>query len=277
MTDNEIIEKVKAYWNETSDSEWYRSLRTDEKIMRLQEKPESAFHPAVYRLIRKYLPDMKGRRILLPSSGDNHAAFALAMMGAHVTSADISERQLENASLIAERLCLDIEFICDDTMKLSQISDQAYDMVYTSNGTLSWINDIDGMNRNIFRVLKVGGYSVMYDMHPFNRPFSGEAWKPPCIVKSYHDVFPALHWRLQDIVNSQIKAGMNICELAELPATDASFWFTYAELRSKRPEELDGINDWKMNAMAALPAWVTLISRRSSFPKGCSDSKGESD
>ena len=84
MDGNEITEQIKAYWNETSDSEWYRSLRTDEKIRRLQEKPESAFHPAVIDLIRKCLPDIRGRRVLLPSSGDNHAAFALAMMGARV-------------------------------------------------------------------------------------------------------------------------------------------------------------------------------------------------
>ena len=263
MSSNETTDKIKAFWNETSDSEWYRSRRTDEAVRCLKEKPESAVHPAVYKLLHKYLPDIKGRRILLPSSGDNHAAFAFAMMGAHVTSTDISERQLENALAIAERLSLNIEFICDDTMELSQICDQAYDLVYTSNGTLSWINDIDSMNRNIYRVLKTGGYSVMYDMHPFNRPFSGEAWKAPMIVKSYHDVFPDLHWRLQDIINSQIKAGLGICELAELPATDVCFWFTYTELQEKNPEEFEGINDWKKNPMAALPAWITLISKKS--------------
>ena len=262
MNNNEMIDQVKNFWNETSDSDWYKSLRTDERINRLKEKPESAFHPAVYELIRKYLPDMQGKRILLPSSGDNHAAFALAMMGAKVTSADISERQLESASEIAKQLGLDIEFVCDDTMKLSHIADQAYDMVFTSNGTLSWISDIEGMYSNVQRVLKPGGYSIMYDMHPFNRPFSGEAWKEPSIVKSYHDVLPDLHWRMQDILNAQIKAGLSICELAELPAVDASFWFSYAELSEKNPEELEGINDWKKNPMAALPAWVTVISRK---------------
>ena len=260
MSSEEIAGRVKAFWNETSDSEWYRSLRTDEKISHLKEKPESAFHPAVYELIRKYLPEIKGRSILLPSSGDNHAAFAFALMGARVTSADISERQLENASVIAERLGLEIEFICDDTMQLSRICDEAYDLVYTSNGTLSWISDIDSMYRNIYRVLKAGGRSVLYDVHPFNRPFSGEAWEPPRIVKSYHDVFPDLHWRLQDLINAQIRAGLGICELAELPAADASFWFTYAELREKKPEELEGINDWQRNPMAALPAWIALVS-----------------
>ena len=262
MDGNEITEQIKAYWNETSDSEWYRSLRTDEKIRRLQEKPESAFHPAVIDLIRKCLPDIRGRRVLLPSSGDNHAAFALAMMGARVTSADISERQLENAAVIAEQLRLDIDFVCDDTMKLSRISDRTYDMVYTSNGTLSWISDIDSMNRNICRVLKTGGYSVTYDMHPFNRPFSGEAWKAPRIVKSYHDVFPDLHWRLQDLINSQIRAGLSICEMAELPAAEPSFWFAYADLQKQSPEDLEGINNWEKNPMAALPAWVTLVSRK---------------
>ena len=262
MNSNEMADRIKDFWNETSDSEWYRSLRTDESISRLKEKPESAYHPAVIELIRRYLPDMKGRNILLPSSGDNHAAFAFAMMGARVTSADISERQLENASVIAGRLGLDIEFICDDTMKLSHIPDQAYDMVYTSNGTLSWISDIDSMYSNICRVLKPGGHSVMYDIHPFNRPFSGEAWKAPLIVKSYHDVFPDMHWRLQDIINSQAGAGLNICELAELPAADDSFCFTYAELQEKSPEDLEGINDWKKNPMAALPAWMALVSEK---------------
>ena len=266
MSDNDILDRIKAYWNETSDSDWYRSLRTDEKLGRLKEKPELAFHPAVYALIRTYAPELNGMSILLPSSGDNHAAFALAMMGARVTSADISERQLENAAETAEKLRLDIEFICDDTMKLSRIRDAAYDMVYTSNGTLCWISDLDSMYRSICRVLKPGGHSVMYDMHPFNRPFSGEAWKAPRLVKSYHDVFPELHWRLQDIINSQIRAGLSICEFAELPAADASFWFTYDELSKKRAEELEGINDWKKNPMAALPAWAALVSQKSGDP-----------
>ena len=102
----------------------------------------------------------------------------------------------------------------------------------------------------------------MYDMHPFNRPFTGEAGKEPQIVKSYHDVFPYLHWRIQDLINSEINAGLSICEIAELPAVDESFWFTYAELQNKKAEELEGINDWKKNPMAALPAWITLIAKK---------------
>ena len=262
MNGEERIGHVKAWWNRTSDSDWYRSLRTEEQISRLKEDPASAFHPAVYELIRKYCPDLNNLRILLPSSGDNHAAFALAVLGARVTSADISERQLEHAADIAKRLNLEIEFICDDTMKLSRMPDDAFDVVYTSNGTLSWIDDLDSMNRNIRRVLKPGGCAVLYDMHPFNRPFSGEAFKAPGIVKSYQDVFPELHWRIQDIVNSQIRSGLTVCEMAELPAHDVSFWFAYDELRKKSSAELEGINDWKKNPLAALPAWLAVVSKK---------------
>ncbi|MBQ8596638.1 MAG: class I SAM-dependent methyltransferase, partial [Lachnospiraceae bacterium] len=147
------LKQVKDDWNKTSDSEWYKSLRTDEKIEELVNNPASAFHPEVYNLINKYIPDLKDKRILLPSSGDNHAVFAFALLGANVTSADISERQLENAAEIAERLNLKIDFVCDNTMELSNIENDTYDLVYTSNGTHSWIPDLNIMYHNISRVL----------------------------------------------------------------------------------------------------------------------------
>ena len=255
---SDIIEEVRKYWNSVSDSEWYGSLRTDDRIQKLLDEPASAFHPGVLALIEKHVGSVDGKRVLLPSSGDNHAAFALALMGARVTSADISERQLENAKAISDRLGLDIEYVRDDTMALSHIRDGEYDMVYTSNGTLSWISDLGGMFANIRRTLRNGGIYIMYDMHPFDRPFSGEPWKQPRIVKSYHDVFPDLHWRVSDIVNACVAAGLSVRELAELPAVDASFWFTYDELIRQDKGKLESINDPAQNPMAALPAWLAM-------------------
>jgi len=259
---NEQLKIVKEKWNITADSQWYNSLRTDEKINELVEHPETAFHPEVYSLIKKYLPDIKGKKILLPSSGDNHAAFAFAIMGADVTSADISERQLENAAVIAEKLKLNIKFVCDNTMELANIQDEEYDLVYTSNGTHTWITDLNGMYQNIYRVLKKGRYSVMYDIHPFTRPFTCEPWKQPQIIKSYNDVFPSCHWRVQDLINATAMAGLNIKEVAELQAVNASFWYTYDELVKQSLDELTNVNQWELNPMAALPAWLTIVSQK---------------
>ena len=259
---DERLKQIKEQWNITADSQWYSSLRTHEKINQLVEQPDKAFHPQVYALLKKYLPDIKGKKILLPSSGDNHAAFAFALMEAEVTSADISERQLEHAAEIAERLHLDIEFICDNTMELSNIKNDSYDLVYTSNGTHTWITDLNSMYQNICRVLKKDGYSIMYDIHPFTRPFSCEAWKAPQITKAYEDVLPSCHWRIQDLVNATAAAGLSVEEMAELQAVDASFWYTYDELVQQKPGDLANVNDWRFNPMAALPVWLSIVARK---------------
>ncbi len=260
---NDWLEQVKSSWNHTSDSDWYQSLRTDQKIGELIKEPESAFHPDVFRLIKKYIPDLRSKKVLLPSSGDNHAAFALSLMGANVTSSDISEKQLEHAQDISKKLKLDICFICDDTMRLSNIEDNSFDFVYTSNGTHTWIKDLESMYKNIYRVLKPTGISIMYDIHPFNRPFSGDPWKTPEIIKSYYDLTPRLHWRVQDLVNAMANARFSIKEMAELKAVNASFWFSYDELLKQDEKKIEKINDWKFNPMAALPAWISIVAQKS--------------
>ena len=189
-------------------------------------------------MLKKHIGSFQGKKALLPSSGDNHAAFALALLGAEVTSADISERQLENAEAVAKRLKLPIRFVCEDTMKLTAIESGTYDLVYTSNGTHSWIVDLQEMYRQICRVLKPSGFSIMYDVHPFHRPFTDEPWKEPQIRKSYFEGRAELHWRVQDLVNAMSNAGLQIKEMAEMPAVDASFWFKYAELVQQTPESL---------------------------------------
>ena len=259
---NERLKQVKYSWNKTADSAWYQSLRTDEKITALVKEPASAFHPAVYKLINKYIPDLQGKKVLLPSSGDNHAAFAFALLGADVTSADISEKQLGYAQEIATRLGFDIRFVCDDTTQLSKIEDNSFDLVYTSNGTHTWIADIVTMYANVYRVLKPDGFSIMYDIHPFNRPFSGEPWKEPKIIKPYGETMPHCHWRVQDLVNAMTRAQLSIKEMEELQAVNASFWFSYDELIKQDAEEVATINNWAHNPMAALPAWVSILAQK---------------
>lgn len=227
---DERLKQVKDHWNETADADWYQSLRTDEKIGELVKEPANAFHPSVHQLINKYMPDLHGKKVLLPSSGDNHAAFSFALLGAEVTSADISEKQLEHAKEIANKLNLGICFVCDDTARLSSIEDNSFDLVYTSNGTHTWIADIAAMYTNIYRVLKPTGLSIMFDIHPFNRPFTGEPWKEPKIIKSYEETMPHGHWRVQDLVNAMTGAGLSIKEMEELQVVNASFWFLYEEL-----------------------------------------------
>lgn len=221
---------VKDAWNEWSDTD-FAKYRSEERISRLIEHPESAFHHITLSMIKKVFPNLQGKRICVPSSGDNHAVFAFHMMGANVTSVDISERQLENSATIAHKHGWEIEFICDDTMELSKIKSNNYDVVYTSNGVHVWINDLSSMYKNIQRILKSNGTYIMYEVHPFTRPF-GDDTKKLTVVKPYDSIgpfgeIPTYTWRMQDIINAIVSSGLNIKHIEEMFAVSSRLKFTH--------------------------------------------------
>ncbi|MCS7459414.1 class I SAM-dependent methyltransferase [Paenibacillus doosanensis] len=259
------MDNVKRIWNEWSET-WYQRYRTDKAIAKIIQNPESAFHRTTFSMIKAALPDLKGKKVLVPSSGDNLAVFALHMMGAKVTSCDISEKQIEHSSNLAGKYGWDIEFICDDTMRLSSVKSDEYDFVYTSNGVHVWIADLNSMYSSIRRILKKGGAYIMFDIHPFLRPFELDKGKLT-LVKPYDaagpfliDEVPRLHWRMQDIVNAIISSGLSVKHIEEMFAEDGSFWVdeSTSEGDSLSAQELEDLRNWKLNSMAGLPQWVSI-------------------
>ncbi len=260
----EVIEM----WNETADSEWYNRYRTDEAIGAIIKNPGAAFHPATFAMLKDYMGDFKGKEILVPSSGDNHAVFAFYLLGANVTSTDISERQIENARAVAHKNSWDIRFAVDDTMTLETCKDSAYDLVYTSNGALVWIDDLPSMFQNIRRVLKDGGKYCFYDIHPFTRPFTdGDPANSLAvkIAKPYDqtDLGTEKHWRVQDIFNAMTDAGLMIEHMEEMYPEFGTYWFESSGGRNGlSEEELRKLYDWKTNPLAAVPAWLSVCAQK---------------
>ncbi|WP_317981877.1 class I SAM-dependent methyltransferase [Paenibacillus glycanilyticus] len=256
--------KVKESWNEWSET-WYLKYRTEEAIARVISSPASAFHPTTYRLIREAFPDLTGKRVLVPSSGDNHAVFAFHLLGAQVTSCDISDKQIENASIIAKHHSWDIEFICEDTMTLSQLPSEEYDLVYTSNGVHVWIHDLKSMYNNVSRVLKSDGVYIMYDIHPFMRPFGIKAKEALTINKPYHltgpfGEVPTFKWRIQDILNAVVSSSLHIKRIEEMYAENGWFWVDDSENEGDNltAKEVESYSDWRENPSAALPQWLSV-------------------
>ncbi|WP_054958510.1 class I SAM-dependent methyltransferase [Paenibacillus dakarensis] len=255
---------IKDAWNEWSDTD-FAKYRSDERISRLIAHPESAFHHTTYSMIKDVYPNLEGKKICVPSSGDNHAVFAFYLMGADVTSVDISERQLENAASIAAKNGWDIQFICDDTMALNQIKSNEYDFVYTSNGVHVWINDLNAMYQNIHRILKDNGAYIMYEVHPFTRPFGNDTTKLT-VFKPYDSLgpfgeIPTFTWRMQDIINAIVSSEMNIKHIEEMYAEHNTFWFEVSGEREKMsPEEVEKLYQWQYNPMAAFPQWLSIYA-----------------
>ncbi len=267
-----IAEKNKQSWN-TGAAAYSALLHSEKYLAPILKEPAKAFHHSTWKLIQKYVPDLRGKKICIPSSGDNHAVFAFAMLGAKVTSCDISENQLANAEKIARRYewGQSIEFICADTMVLEGIADNSYDFVYTSNGVHVWINDLHGMYYHIHRILKKEGVYIMYDIHPFLRPFDDDLK----VKKTYDNTGPfeangeiTFAWRVMDIMNAIIDANLCICHMEEMFAEkdyDWPFWISQQEIENGvkiAPEEVDAMHDWRNNPIMALPSWISLVAKK---------------
>jgi SAM-dependent methyltransferase len=234
------------------------------------EHPERAFPAAVYPLIQKYIGNLRGKKVCVPSSGDNLAAFGFHLLGASVTSCDIAENQLKNAKAVADGYGWDIEFVCQDSMRLESIESGAYDLVYTSNGVHVWIDDLPGMYRNFHRVLKAGGYSIFFETHPMVRPFDQTTYEAK-IKKRYEDIGPfdddpTHDWRTQDFVNAISSAGFVIKEMQEFHSLredieNHNYLYISEEHKSKYHWPGDTF-DWRVNPWAALPQCLCLCSQK---------------
>lgn len=266
-----IVDKNKKSWDAYSDE--YCKFNNDQRFLnRIRANPSGAFHPVVWEQIQKYIPDMKGKRVCVPSSGDNHAVFAFALMGAQVISCDISQNQLDNGKIAAEKLGVkEITFIQADTMTLEKIEDNAYDFVYTSNGVHVWINDLKAMYGSIHRIMKPGGVYIMYDIHPFQRPFddSLKVIKPYDMTGPFEDENNVTFaWRVRDIVNAMLDSGINIKHVEEMFAEkdyEDPFFVSSEDLvhgLKVSREEVDRMHDWRQNPAAALPNWLCITGMK---------------
>ncbi|MDO4317842.1 MAG: class I SAM-dependent methyltransferase [Lachnospiraceae bacterium] len=269
---NRIVEKNKQSWDDFS--ELHMKYNHSEKILRpILDDPAEAFPRPVWEQLRRFVPELRGKRVCVPSSGDNLAVYAFALLGAVVTSCDISEKQLEAARRTAERIGLGetVRFVCADTMRLEGLEDEAYDLVYTSNGVHVWLNDLPAMYRSVYRILKPGGISLWYDVHPFTRPFDDrmKVIKPYDLTGPFEDEYNVnFLWRVQDLLNAVMDAGLLLAHIEEImPEKDDKhpFWISNEELVNGveiSREELDRMYDPENNPRAALPAWLCAVGRR---------------
>jgi SAM-dependent methyltransferase len=273
---NPIADKNRQSWNGGA-ARYAAEFHNDEKINIILNNPASAFHHTTWALINAALPSLKGKRVCVPSSGDNHAVFAFARLGARVTSCDISENQLANAEIAAKRHGLDIEFIQADTMTLESVPSDTYDFVYTSNGVHVWINDLPGMYRAVHRIMKPGAVYIMYEIHPFCRPFDGNNLEQLTVIKPYSSTGPfesdievTFGWRIQDIVNAMLDAGLILRHMEEMNAEinyEDPDWIPLMQ-KLAEPEhtyskaEVERMYDWHVNPMAALPDLLSMTAEK---------------
>ncbi len=173
------------------------------------------------------LHDVGGKALLHLQCNAGLDTLSWARRGATVTGVDISSKAVEIAQRLAHETAIPARFLCSDIFDLPATLNGAFDIVYTSQGVLCWLNDLRRWGRLIARLLKPTGVFYIMEEHPFAATLDETEFKlrPDCpylhIAAPDHEDGATYQWfwSLGDIVNSLIEAGLTIRFLREYDFT----------------------------------------------------------
>lgn len=213
-----------------------------------------------------YLADIAGKRVCVLGSGDNQVVFALAGLGALVTSVDIAENQLRVAQARSLELGLSIEFVQADVTDLSALASGSFDVVYTGGHVALWVADLLKYYTEAARIIAPGGLLMISEYHPFRRIWN-ESQTTLSVKSRYLDRGPfeydytdnvlsreagplksyEYHWTVADYLNSVISAGCRILFTDEFG---------------------EEVGEWEGAPLAGLPEFLLIVARKDAEPIG---------
>lgn len=236
-----------AEWAQRSEGLWQRCHREprlvlDERELHWLTAPVPDFRAAAPAAVvsgngrRGACPtsDLAGKRIAVLGSGDNLVLFALAGMGARVTSVDISENQLAVARQRAAELELAVEFLRSAVSDLSALPDGTFDLVYTGGHIAIWVSDLRKFYSEAARILKPGGRLLVSEYHPFRRIWKDNRDRLELESDYFHrgpysyDVPGGqqheFQWTVADYINAVIAAGCEVEAVEEFGTGSDGAW-----------------------------------------------------
>ena len=192
-------------------------------------------------VIQEVVGDVAGKRLLHLQShiGIDTVRFALA--GAvDVTGVDFSPRAIAAAESIAARIGVAARFLHADVTDLpDSVPQEAFDVIFTSYGTIMWLPELEQWAQMIASRLAPGGVFHIVDVHPFLTVFDDFAPDPPLRVLypyfsreplyfeehgSYADrdadfTADSYAWQhtFSEILGALVAAGLQVKRLSEFP------------------------------------------------------------
>jgi SAM-dependent methyltransferase len=245
----------KARW-QAAAAGWARAADSRGLWRRCSQEPQLVLCPKEI----EYLRDIAGKRVCVLGSGDNQVVFALAGLGAQVTSVDISQNQLDIAEQRSKKLGLSVAFVQADVTNLATLADGSFDIVYTGGHVAVWVADLQVYYSEGARILRSDGLFIVNEYHPFRRvwresreslviesryldrgPFEYELSddvlsRKPGMLKSYE-----FHWTIADYINAVLKAGCSLLSVDEYG---------------------DYVGDWEGAPMQGLPEFFLIVARK---------------
>jgi SAM-dependent methyltransferase len=166
--------------------------------------------------VRQTLRDLAKKRVLHLQCGTGEGAAELAELGAVVTAIDESAELLE----AARERWPSILWVQGDVQALpSELRRRRFDLVYSPEGVLARLADLDAWVRGTVAAMPVRGELLMYEEHPVAECVDG-------LLRWHHDYFDeSLQgerlWRLGQVVTAIARGGLKVEALEEYPGDSA--------------------------------------------------------
>ncbi|MEM9051138.1 MAG: class I SAM-dependent methyltransferase [Bacteroidota bacterium] len=113
-----------------------------------------------------FLGDVKEKSILHLQCHFGQDTLSLQRLGARCVGVDLSEKAIEKARSLNDKLGLDARFVACDVFDSPNHLDEKFDVVFTSYGTIGWLPDLDRWAEVIHHFLKPGGKLIFAEFHP---------------------------------------------------------------------------------------------------------------
>jgi len=253
------LETNRALWDEWAEiharSDWYNldAVRRGECKLRPYELME--------------VGDVGGKTLLHLQCQLGTDTICWARRGANVTGVDFSPRAISIATGLARELAIDARFVCADVLRLPDVLDGEFDVVYTSRGVLGWLPDLDRWARVVAHFLVPGG---VVNQDGVTEPVVGHPYFPRSsplalpVQGSYAD--PTAHveqsrkylWphSMGEVVTAIAAAGLRIEFLHEFPWADRPL--SFLKQRDEREWMLPGDGEGELPLHFSLKATKPL-------------------
>jgi len=183
------------------------NIRAFDALHRARHEPDEL--PAI---VVRTLGDLTKKKVLHLLCSTGEATAALAELGAVVTGLDPRHASLEAARERWPKI-LWVDGDLQDIRR--QLGRRKFDLVYSGEGVLDRVDDLNAWAAGIASVLKPGGELLIFDDHPVADCVDG-------LLRWRSDYFrdpadPNRLWRLGQIVSALVRAGIQVRALEEYP------------------------------------------------------------
>lgn len=192
----------------------------------LEDFVNGRLHTIPYPLYEMYpshlLQNVAGKEVLCLAAGGGQQTAVFGLLGANVTSVDLTQGQLDGDETTAAHYGYPITTIQADMRDLSTLPQAAFDMVFQGD-SLAYVPDLRQVYEQVARVLSSGGlYRVKHSQPAIHRTtWNGTAYEiaAPYHATTQHRTDGAIETRhrMDDIFNGLLDSGFTIQRVYEAP------------------------------------------------------------